>query len=155
MLTRFVTLLFLVLAPVPALADRTDDVRDYIVRELREDGYRDIRVSRTLLGRMRFTASRNDARREIVVNPRTGEIIRDYIRFLRSGGGTASGGYGQSYDDDNSGSGSYNSGSGSNNSGSGSNNSGSGSGNSGSGSSNSGSGSSSSGSGSSGSDDDD
>jgi len=152
MLTRLLIVVFLTLAPAAAFADRADDVRDYIVGELREDGYSDIRMSRTLLGRMRFVALRHDARREIVVNPRTGEILRDYVQFLASGsGGSGSGSYGPVYDDDdddddNSGSGSSNSGSGSNNSGSGSNNSGSGSNNSGSGSSSSGSGSSGSGS---------
>lgn len=140
MLSRLVLVLCLVLAPLAATAGRADDVRDYIVRELREDGYSDIRLSRTLLGRMRFVATRPDARREIVVNPRTGEILRDYIRFLNSSGG-GSGGYGSGYDDDDDDYDDDNSGSGSSNSGSGSSNSGSGSSSSGSGSSGSGSGS--------------
>lgn len=63
-----------------------DSVRDRIVNVLREDGYNEIRVSRTLLGRMRFVATRADAEREIVVNPGTGVILRDYIRFLKRGG---------------------------------------------------------------------
>lgn len=81
MLKRLLFILLLALAPAPALADAAS-VRDRIVTLLREDGYSEIRVSRTLLGRMRFVATRRDAEREIVVNPNTGVILRDYIRFL-------------------------------------------------------------------------
>ncbi|MBT8416855.1 MAG: hypothetical protein KJO42_05380 [Silicimonas sp.] len=150
MLKRLLIIFSLVLAPGVAGADSAS-VRDRIVSELRDDGYREIRMSRTLLGRLRFVATRRDAVREIVVNPFTGVILRDYVRFLRRGGSGGDDDYDDDYDDDD-----YddNSGKGSSNSGSGSSNSGSGSSNSGSGSSNSGSGSSSSGSGSGGDDDD-
>lgn len=157
MVLRLLLVLALALAPVQALANR-DVIRDRIVAELREDGYREIRISRTLLGRMRFVASKHDARREIVVNPRTGEILRDYIRFYNSSGsnsGPRGSGkddeYEDGYDDDDDDDDDYDD---SDDDGDDSDNSGSGSSNSGSGSSNSGSGSSSSGSGS-GSDDDD
>ena len=148
MLKRILFILVLAFAPAPALADAAG-VRDRIVAQLRDDGYSEIRMSRTLLGRMRFVATRADAEREIVVNPNTGVILRDYIRFLkRGGGGGADNGDEDDDDDDddddeddddedNSGSGSSNSGSGSDdddddddesdNSGSGSSSSGSGS----------------------------
>jgi hypothetical protein len=62
---------------------------DQIVAQLRQQGYRDIQVSRTWLGRSRITASSSSNRREIIVNPRTGEILRDYWeqRSGASGGG--------------------------------------------------------------------
>lgn len=48
-------------------------------------GYSDILVSRTLLGRVKIEADGDEGRREIIVNPRTGEILRDL--FLRLGDG--------------------------------------------------------------------
>ena len=53
--------------------------------ELVEDGYRNITVAKTWLGRLRFIAVRPGARREIVVNPATGEILRDYSRRSAEG----------------------------------------------------------------------
>ena len=94
MLKRLVILLILFAAP-PALAD-ADRLRDVVVRELRDDGYTEIRISRTWLGRMRFVANRPGARREIVINPATGAILRDYVRFWRDEDGTISSGSGGS-----------------------------------------------------------
>ena len=82
MIKRLFFILLLAFAAPPALADTTF-VRGQILNELREDGYEEVRISRTLLGRMRFVATNNRSRREIVVNPITGVILRDYIRFLR------------------------------------------------------------------------
>ena len=73
------------LAPLAASADG-DVVRDRLIEELTEEGYQEIRISKTLLGRMRFVATKPRFRREIVVNPRTGVILRDYIRVVNSGG---------------------------------------------------------------------
>ncbi|MFN3846654.1 MAG: hypothetical protein ACK4RZ_12675 [Paracoccaceae bacterium] len=50
---------------------------DSVVAQLKKRGYRNISVGRTLLGRTRITAERNGGRREIILNPRTGEILRD------------------------------------------------------------------------------
>jgi hypothetical protein len=82
MLKRLLFIIAIALAPAPALADAAG-ARDRIVTLLRDDGYSEIRISRTLIGRMRFVAKRPDAEREIVINPNTGVILRDYIRFLR------------------------------------------------------------------------
>ena len=106
MLKRLLIIVALCVAS-PALAD-ADRLRDVVVRELRDDGYTEIRISRTWLGRMRFVANRPGARREIVVNPNTGAILRDYVRFwgddddessIGSGSGSGPGG-GQEDDDD-------------------------------------------------------
>lgn len=50
---------------------------DEIVVQLRQQGFGSIVVERTWLGRTRILAERNDARREIILNPNTGEILRD------------------------------------------------------------------------------
>ena len=89
----------------PAFSDAAS-VRERVIAELREDGYVEVRISRTLLGRLRFVARRSDAVREIVINPNTGVILRDYIRFLSgaatstSGSGSFSGGNSQNGSED-------------------------------------------------------
>lgn len=50
---------------------------DDIVAALRAQGYDQITVEVTFLGRVRITAMRQSNMREIVINPRTGEILRD------------------------------------------------------------------------------
>lgn len=63
---------------------------DTLLAELRREGYRDIVVSRTLLGRLRVQAARNGRLREIVLNPNTGEILRD-LWLVESGDDSGSG----------------------------------------------------------------
>ncbi len=58
----------------PAFAE---EVVDSIVRQLKTLGFKEIAQERTLLGRVRITAARKDGLREIIVNPKTGEILRD------------------------------------------------------------------------------
>lgn len=69
-------------ALAPGLA-RAEAPVDAVVRQLESFGYRDVSVRRTLLGRMRITARRGDTEREIVLDPRTGEILRDLLRDRR------------------------------------------------------------------------
>jgi hypothetical protein len=57
-----------------------------IVAELREQGYRQIEIRRTLLGRTRIIATSPNYNREIVLNPSTGVILRDLIRVRDAGG---------------------------------------------------------------------
>lgn len=64
--------------PLGAGAAEAQSATDAITRQLRAQGYRSIEVSRTLLGRARIVARRPGEQREIIVNPRTGEILRDY-----------------------------------------------------------------------------
>ena len=53
---------------------------DAVVQQLRQQGYVGFTVSRTLLGRVQVIAEAPDGtHREIVFNPSTGEILRDYI----------------------------------------------------------------------------
>lgn len=57
----------------PAHADFVDQVR----QQLTNQGYRRISVTTTLLGRSQLIATGKNGRREIIMNPRTGEILRD------------------------------------------------------------------------------
>lgn len=59
-------------------AGLADGLADKVVRALKKQGYAQIRISRTWLGRTRINASDATRTREIVLNPRTGEILRDY-----------------------------------------------------------------------------
>lgn len=51
---------------------------DSVVDQLRQQGFARITVRRTLLGRTQIVAQGNGGRREIILNPRTGEILRDF-----------------------------------------------------------------------------
>ena len=50
---------------------------DAVVSQLTKQGFYNIAVQTTLLGRVRILADRGDGQREIILNPRTGEILRD------------------------------------------------------------------------------
>lgn len=82
-------------------------VEDGIVRQLRQQGFGEIQVSRTWLGRSRIVSRRGELFREIIVNPLTGEILRDYWRTRHERGGpslfnppSGGGGAGALEDDD-------------------------------------------------------
>lgn len=80
MLRRTIPLLIaslLSLATVPAHA-QVESVEDRIVRQLKEQGFDEIEVTRTWLGRVRIVGTEDDTLRDIVLNPTTGAILRDY-----------------------------------------------------------------------------
>ena len=60
---------------------------DNVIRQLSEQGFSQIEVSRTWLGRSRIVSRRGDMVREIIINPLTGEILRDYWRTRSRGEG--------------------------------------------------------------------
>lgn len=64
-----------VLFAVPAMSDGRLDA---ITQQLSAQGYDRIKVSKTFLGLVRVEAQRKGLQREIIFNPRTGEILRDY-----------------------------------------------------------------------------
>lgn len=68
--------LFLALSSLPAFAD----VTSAWIKQLRLDGYEDIEVSRTWLGRVRIVAEKGELEREVILHPSTGEVLRDYSR---------------------------------------------------------------------------
>jgi hypothetical protein len=63
------------LLAAPALAQ---SVTDQMVAALRDQGYDILEMHDTWLGRVRVIAETETIRREIVFNPGTGEILRDY-----------------------------------------------------------------------------
>lgn len=75
MTRTFLTFLLCIFLAAPALAG---PVEDSIVRQLRDQGFGQIEIERTFLGRVRIVARSEKLEREIVVDPRTGEILRDY-----------------------------------------------------------------------------
>ena len=68
----------------PVLADTAvvDSVQDQLTAALTAQGYEIVLVGHTWLGRLRIVAESDDLRREIVVNPHTGEVLRDYSVLL-------------------------------------------------------------------------
>jgi hypothetical protein len=81
MLTGGTATLVLLALGAPALAK---EPVEQVMDQLRKQGFGNITVQRTLLGRARILAERGASRREIILNPRTGEILRDL--WLDQGG---------------------------------------------------------------------
>jgi len=75
-------------APVAA---QPSSVTDQIIAMLRDQGYTEIRISRTWLGRVRILAVSGQYWREIIISPRTGEILRDYWEPVAADGSSPSG----------------------------------------------------------------
>jgi len=112
MFKRLLLCLVLAGAPLTAVAQ---SVQDQIVSQLQAQGFDKITLNNTWLGRVRVIALRNDLRRELVFNPQTGEILRDYWVtlddddnddgpriFNPDGGGSSSGNAKDDDDDDDS-----------------------------------------------------
>lgn len=53
-------------------------IEGQITDQLRDQGYENVQVTKTWLGRLRIQAASDEQTREIIVNPRTGEILRDF-----------------------------------------------------------------------------
>lgn len=77
MLRGLILIIALALAPASASANSFERS---IVSQLRAQGYTNIEIGRTLLGRGRITAQSRDLNREIIFNPATGAILRDFAR---------------------------------------------------------------------------
>ena len=56
--------------------------QDMVTASLQEQGFEVRLVHWTLLGRIRIIAVSESVRREIVINPNTGEILRDYSQAI-------------------------------------------------------------------------
>lgn len=77
----------LILAILTATAGAAATPEEIIFAQLQDEGYTVQQVSTTFLGRIRIAAAKGDYQREIVINPRTGEVLRDYQTILMAGGG--------------------------------------------------------------------
>jgi len=62
--------------PTAAIAQTAEE---QVIDQLKRQGYRRITLGRTLLGRRRIVATGPRGRREIILNPSTGAILRDYL----------------------------------------------------------------------------
>ena len=80
----------------PVQADYVDNVRNQLI----EQGYRSISVSSTLLGRSKIVAQGKSGVREIILNPRTGEILRDQWTSAQTSAGPSIVGSGDEDSDD-------------------------------------------------------
>ncbi len=72
---------FLAASSAPVWADGNGYVAS-VTHQLKAQGYEITQISKTFLGRVRFEAKRKDIEREIVINPRTGEVLRDLNRTV-------------------------------------------------------------------------
>ncbi|MFC2969276.1 hypothetical protein [Acidimangrovimonas pyrenivorans] len=81
---EFVTALAATLLIAPMA--RADAMTDSVERQLRAQGFTKMHVTRTWLGRTRIVATSKTQTREIIINPRTGEILRDYWQPLATSG---------------------------------------------------------------------
>lgn len=75
------------LIATPALAD---EFSDRVVLWLEQQGFTHFEIKRTWLGRIKIEAYANGIEREIVINGRTGEILRDYWEVEHDDSGNAS-----------------------------------------------------------------
>ncbi|SNR62543.1 hypothetical protein SAMN06265370_11339 [Puniceibacterium sediminis] len=92
----------LALCAAPAFAQTA---QDQIISQLQEQGFAQIRVSRTWLGRVRILARGQQGAREIILDPGTGTILRDYLdRDDRRSSGSGNSGSGNSGNSDRDGS---------------------------------------------------
>ena len=57
-------------------------VEDSVISQLRAQGFDNITVERTFLGRLRFEAFSDTLERELVINPNTGHVLRDVWEAL-------------------------------------------------------------------------
>ena len=76
------TFLLAVLLIASGASVSAEDLDAALTRQLKAQGYGGIEVSYTLLGRLRIDAHKGSTRREIVLNPATGETLRDYVTHV-------------------------------------------------------------------------
>ena len=79
-MTRLLTILAMILGMALPVGAAT--IEERIAAELRVQGFEIVETNRTWLGRLRILAENAEIRREIVLNPGTGEILRDYSVLL-------------------------------------------------------------------------
>lgn len=78
---------FLTVSAAPAFSDMAPTI-SVVAEELADQGYQVSKISKTFWGRVKIVANKGDLEREVVVNPNTGEILRDLVRRLRLGQGS-------------------------------------------------------------------
>jgi hypothetical protein len=74
------SLMILAMMAVLAGPSQAATLAESVVAELVAKGYSDVGATRTWLGRVVITGALDGRTREITLNPKTGEILRDYFR---------------------------------------------------------------------------
>jgi hypothetical protein len=69
--------LVVMLAFTPIFA-AAQTVQEQIIAQLTDQGFANFEISRTFLGRVRVVTQSDRLQRELVFNPKTGEMLRDY-----------------------------------------------------------------------------
>ncbi len=87
------TILSIVLTFLLSVAASAQDRSQAMIQSLQSQGFSGIEVSRTWLGRTRIVATGSAGRREIVLNPNTGEVLRDYLDETETERGTEGDGH--------------------------------------------------------------
>ena len=82
MVIRQIILAVALSAAFPAMAQvAANPFVDQLLADLQAQGYDEIEVKRSWLGRIIIEAESGDREREIVLNPHTGEILRDIFEY--------------------------------------------------------------------------
>lgn len=76
---RSILIAFVAALALPAASVMAKEPYEEWTDWLEDEGYTDIKASRTLLGRIQIQARLGRMSREIVINPRTGEVLRDVM----------------------------------------------------------------------------
>lgn len=75
-------------SPLRLAAEESNPIEVRLVDGLQAQGYTILDVSYTWLGRLRIVAENGITHRELVVNPGTGEVLRDYAVLMDPAPGT-------------------------------------------------------------------
>ena len=65
-----------------AMPAAAQSLEDQVVSQLSEQGFGQVEMNRTLLGRLRFVAQSDRYRRELVIHPSTGAVLFDRVTDL-------------------------------------------------------------------------
>ncbi len=78
--TTALSALAIAVALTPALAASAPEVADQIVAQMKEQGYTNISVETSLLGRTEIEGEKDGEEREVVLS-KSGEILRDEVEL--------------------------------------------------------------------------
>ena len=67
------------LAGLPAMGSAQAVTEDEVIADLQREGFMVVDTGTTLLGRLRITALEPEGTREVVLNPRSGKVLRDVM----------------------------------------------------------------------------
>ncbi len=87
MFKAFIFSLSLGISAIVAPPATADPMRDRIIEQLKGQGFQEIAVTRTFLGRTRIVAKGSEFKREIIINGSNGVILRDFwVQLKRDDG---------------------------------------------------------------------